>query len=328
MKEQRVFCEECRDDVVFYTIEKRMETTIKGKNYTYYGKEAHCSQCHTTIYVEDVNDENLEALYDRYRKVNGIVSRSIITAIPERYGIGKRPLSLLLGWGEQTFSRFYDGDLPTKQYSDILQKIYEDPTYYEQILENNHTVLKTSAYEKSRRALNVLLGKEIQQHKKMDDVIAYIIQKCGDITPLALQKALYYMQGFYYAFNKEYLFLDECEAWAHGPVYRDVYHKYRNQSSLMQKYNYAEAALSDAEKAVLDSVMQHLCCYSGNVLESFTHKEAPWQKARGDLPMQVGCERIIPKEWIGTYFQNIKHKYKMQKPEDIKCYAKDLFDQL
>jgi len=37
---------------------------------------------------------------------------------------------LLLGWGEQTFSRYCDGDLPTKQYSEILKKIYDDQHYY------------------------------------------------------------------------------------------------------------------------------------------------------------------------------------------------------
>jgi hypothetical protein len=77
----------------------------------------------------------LEQLYSEFRKQHNIISLEKIIEIPEKYNIGKRPLSLLLGWGEQTFSRYYDGDMPTQQYSAI------------------------------------------------------------DITPLALQKLLYYIQG-------------------------------------------------------------------------------------------------------------------------------------
>lgn len=327
--EERIFCEECRGDVTFYTIEKKMKATIKGKNYTYFGKEAHCTQCHAAVYVEDIHDANLKALYDSYRKKNGIIAQSTIMAIPEKYAIGKRPLSLLLGWGEQTFSRYYDGDLPTRQYSDILQRIYDDPTYYEQLLETNRDVLKTSAYEKSRAVLNDILGKE-QLSKKIDAVIFYILRKCGDITPLALQKALYYMQGFYYAFYKDYLFNEECEAWVHGPVYREVYDKYHTQQFLekLPKEQADDSRLSESEKGILDGVIAYLCCYSGNVLEMFTHKEAPWLTARGDLPLSIGCERTIQKEWIGAYFQSVKERYDMQHPDDIKHYAKDMFTTL
>lgn len=53
-----------------------------------------------------------------------------------------------------------------------------------------------------------------------------MLYKCEDITPLVLQKALYYDQGFYYAFEGQFIFNEDCEAWVHGPVYRKVYNRY------------------------------------------------------------------------------------------------------
>lgn len=92
---------------------------------------------------------------------------------------GKRPLSLLLGWGEQTFSRYCDGVMPTKQYSEILQKLYEDPTYYAEILENNKYNLKTIAsYEKSKRAVSELLGRTERTKTKIDLAIEYLLSQC------------------------------------------------------------------------------------------------------------------------------------------------------
>lgn len=122
MKNRKVFCEECRRDVDFIVNDKQMVGIIKGETYEYTGKVAYCIDCESEIYVDEVNDFNLRALYDEYRKKNDIISLDEVLKICSKYGIGKRPLSLLLGWGEQTFSRYCDGDIPTKQYSDILKK--------------------------------------------------------------------------------------------------------------------------------------------------------------------------------------------------------------
>lgn len=112
-----------------------LEATLKDKKYSYIGKKATCVDCGSEIYVAEVNDFNLKSLYDVYRQENNIISLEMILDIPKKYSIGKRPLSLLLGWGESTFSRYCDGDMPTKQYSETLKKIYDEPAYYLDILE-------------------------------------------------------------------------------------------------------------------------------------------------------------------------------------------------
>lgn len=331
MSERKVFCEECRNDVTFTINEKKMEGTIKGEKYFYIGKEARCVDCGSEIYVAEVNDFNLKALYDAYREKNNIVSLEVILAIPEKYAIGKRPLSLLLGWGEQTFSRYCDGDMPTKQYSEILQKLYDDPAYYAEILENNKCNLKTIAsYEKSKRAVSELLGRTESTKTKIDLAIEYLLSQCEDITPLALQKALYYIQGFYYAFYKIFLFSEECEAWVHGPVYRDIYFKYRDYrfDSIEGNDEFDNLVFSSSEKAILDSVIKNICCYSGKILEGFTHSETPWLSTRGELSPTTASDRTIEKELIGTYFSAVKQKYNMINTNDIKGYAQKMFEQM
>lgn len=331
MSERKVFCEECRNDVAFTINAMKMEGTIKGEKYSYVGKEAHCVDCGSEIYVAEVNDFNLVALNDAYREKNNIVPLEIILKIPEKYAIGKRPLSLLLGWGEQTFSRYCDGDMPTKQYSEILQKLYDDPTYYAEILENNKENLKTTAsYEKSKRAVNELLGRTQNTKTKIDLAIEYLLSQCEDITPLALQKALYYIQGFHYAFYKAFLFSEECEAWVHGPVYRDIYFRYRDYrfDSIEGYDEFDDSVFSSFEKAILDSVIKNVCCYSGKVLEKFTHSEIPWLATRGELHDTVTSDRTILKKQIGDYFCAVKEKYNMINPNDIKVYTQTMFEQI
>lgn len=328
MKRDYAFCEECRDEVEYTIIERNMTGMVKGTEYPYTGKEAHCVNCGALIYVPEINDYNLKALYDVYRMENGIVSLEIILKIPKKYAIGKRPLSLMLGWGEQTFSRYCDGDMPTKQYSDILIRIYNEPAYYAELLEAGKRKLRSQAsYDKSRKAVNTLLGISVGSETKICEIIQYLLNECEDITPLALQKALYYIQGFYYAFYKKFLFSENCEAWVHGPVYRDIYFQYRDYhfDPIIQNACVLEPVLNIQEKAVCDSVIHYLCCYSGKVLEHFTHSEAPWLSTRGDLVASVPSERIILQETIGKYFEEIKKKYNMEDPRDIKMYAQEMF---
>lgn len=366
MKDNKTFCEECRNDVEYSTKSVPMTASIKGKQYSYTGTEAHCKECGSAVYVPEIIDANLRALYDEYRKENNIIPLDEIKKIPAKYSIGKRPLSLLLGWGEQTFSRFADGDIPSKQYSDILQRIYNNPEYYLQLLISNKNNLKSAiSYEKSYKATQKLIN-ESQNNSaninfdsnkssdKINNVIQYLLIKCEDITPLALQKSLYYIQGFHFAFYKAFIFTDDCQAWVHGPVYKDVYLRYKNytfdpidsptteisgikSSEKLADYKYAQKSditrltaeltttLSTTEKAVCDSVIDNLCCYSGKELERFTHHEEPWILTRGDLKTNDSSDKIISKRIIGEYFTKIKEKYNMINPDDIRQYAKDMF---
>ncbi len=134
MIQNLVFCEECRNNVAYTVTEAPMIGTINKTVYHYCGKEAHCADCDALLYAPEINDANLKALYDVYRRENGMIPLEAILAIPKKYGIDRRSLSLLLGWDEQTFSRYCDGDIPSKEHSDILIKLYNDPTYYAEML--------------------------------------------------------------------------------------------------------------------------------------------------------------------------------------------------
>lgn len=331
MNTKKAFCEECRNDVDYAVSSVQMSGKIKDREYRYNGKEAHCVKCGSLVYLPEISDFNLRALYDVYREENHLIPLDMILAIPKKYAIGKRPLSLLLGWGEQTFSRYCDGDLPTRQYSDVLFRVYREPSYYLHILETNKDNLRSAAtYEKSRKAVEKLLAGSVDKSSKIDKVIQYLLNQCEDVTPLALQKALYYIQGFYFAFYKTFLFAEDCQAWVHGPVYRDIYFRYRDYrfDAIEQIATFDPTIFSSGELAIYNSVIHNLCCYSGKILERFTHNESPWLRTRGDLPITALSDRIIEKDLIGDYFSAVKEKYNMVTPADIKAYALDMFLQI
>ena len=273
----------------------------------------HCSE-----ELDVYNDENLKLLYDSYREAHDLISLEKIREIPAMYNIGKGILSSLLGWGVHTFTRYYDGYLPTKQYSDALKKLYNNPSDYRIILEEGKQHLSEIAYNKSKLALQNLLSIEPTPIMK---VVSYLKRRKMDMSSFRLQKLLYYSQGVSAAFNPEPLFLDPCEAWANGPVYREVY--YKNKEGAID--NILADLLSTDDKETIDKVLECFGRYDGDTLVLFTHSETPWLEARGHLPSDASLEKIIPLESIKNYFTDVRNRYKMTSIIDMKQYAQELF---
>ena len=53
----------------------------------------------------------------------------------------------------------------------------------------------------------------------------------SDITPLKLQKLLYYCQAYSLGLYGEILFSNIIEAWEHGPVVPEIYNKYKSHKA-------------------------------------------------------------------------------------------------
>ena len=57
------------------------------------------------------------------------------------------------------------------------------------------------------------------------DVAAYILQKCGDMSCMKLQKLCYYAQAWSLVWDDAPLFDEDFEAWASGPVCPELFHR-------------------------------------------------------------------------------------------------------
>lgn len=329
------FCEECHEMVTYTTKDITMEKEIKGKKFKFDGKEAFCTNCEGSLFVADVRDYNLKQLDIAFRAAENLITVEEIQHILDIYSIGKRPLSILLGWGELTLTRYLDGAIPTKQYSERLFEILRTPEIMESLLEDNKESIAQNAYKKSKEAIEKIKrdGKyELIPENKIDSITKYILFNLSEITPLALQKLLYYSQGFNKVFNGKFLFEDDCQAWAHGPVYSEIYHKYKNFGcnpiDLSTFFDEAKFNISNSESEVLDTVIRNFGCYSGKILERMTHSEHPWLATRNGLSDDAPSNEIIEKELISNYFEQIKQKYNMLSTSDTSDYSKDIFEKL
>ena len=322
---KKIFCTECREFIEYDIEEKEVTEELKGKEYTYIAEVTRCPICGEEVYVGEIDDRNMKKLYDEYRKDEDILSVEEIREIPEIYNISKKKLSKILGWGENTFSRYYDGKTPSKRYSDILKELKGNPIKYLEILDANKELIKQNEYQNSKEATFKII--RLDKSNKIKIATEYIINKCKEVTHLPLQKMLYYAQGFYMAFYKVEFFESDCEAWVHGPVYREIYNQFKEYKyhTIENKNNIRLELFTNEEIEILDSVCENFGCYSGTMLESFTHDEDPWRIARGELDEKEKSDKIIEKKIINEYFAKVIEEYDIKKPMDIGKYSYKMF---
>jgi len=98
------------------------------------------------------------------------------------------------------------------------------------------------------------------------------------ISPLKLQKLLYYAQGLYLARTGEPLFSDEIQAWQHGPVVPSVWAHFKDNGSRgITPPESLELSRYTAEiREHLDDVWTVYGQFSAGKLRNMTHKEEPW----------------------------------------------------
>lgn len=124
-----------------------------------------------------------------------------------------------------------------------------------------------------------------------------ILSMCNDVSNKKLQKLSYYVYAWYLAIYNQKIADMQFEAWAHGPVCRKLYLKYRHYGwSVIPQYR--GFVLADDEKIrFIEGVLKVYGGYSADELERMTHNEAPWLESRNGYG-----NAIIPDITIKEYY--------------------------
>ena len=195
-KIRRDFCIECRKETEYFLQKKDIIKNIRDKEYTFAITVAVCAECGEEMSIPGLIDKNVQEIDEQYRAAEGLVSIDDIERLMKIYKIGKAPLSLALGFGEVTIPRYLEGQMPSKEYSDIIKAALSSPVYLKQKLMENREKLTDAAFRKAFAAAESIESL-FSVSDKMLRVIAYIFEKLEEVTPLMLQKLLYFIQGVY-----------------------------------------------------------------------------------------------------------------------------------
>lgn len=135
------------------------------------------------------------------------------------------------------------------------------------------------------------------------DVAKYILTKQGRLSTMKLQKLCYYAQAWSLVWDDEPLFDEEFEAWANGPVCRDLFMHTQGKFGVSADDEPGNIDnLTENQKDTIDKVLEYYGKHDAQWLSQLTHMEDPWNKARVDVPAGAGCQNIITKESMAEYY--------------------------
>ena len=114
------------------------------------------------------------------------------------------------------------------------------------------------------------------------DVARYILDQCGEMTTMKLQKLCYYSQVWHTYHLNTKLFKEDIQAWSYGPVSYDLFELHRG------KYQVGPEAISlvapdlipTHSYKIIDEVLKAYGGLSGSQLSDLSHSESPWIETR------------------------------------------------
>ena len=300
------YCNKCEDLVEYDVREEYIKENFKGEIIKYKFKVGRCRYCNSEVAVDiDYNCRKSKEKIEAYKRKIGLIDLNQISEILEKYNIGKETLADVAGFGKVTIKRYYDGFIPSREYSEVLFKILNDEQYFIGLVEEHKNKLKDIAYRKVISQYDRLIK---MGGSKIDQIANYIVTHMGEVTPLALEKLLSFSNGVNYAVNGEQLIFEDNQAWAHGPVYPQMYNKYKKfgykpiDDGIYSTHGCVLSKLTDSEISVIDLVINTFGLFSPKTLENISHSQEPWREKRIGYKDDEAGQEVIYQDSIKAFY--------------------------
>lgn len=137
------------------------------------------------------------------------------------------------------------------------------------------------------------------------DVAAYILERQSPMSAMKLQKLVYYAQAWSLVWDDRPLFPERIEAWANGPVVRDLYERHRGRFEVREWPEGDPQNLSVAERATVDAILGFYGDKPAQWLSDLTHSEGPWREARRGAPEGARSTTAISPDSMRAYYGSL-----------------------
>lgn len=283
---------------------------------------------------EEVFDRNIEIendirLYDIYKKRVNLLTTNEIKLIRKKYGMNQKEFSQALGFGEITIHRFENGSIQTEAVDAVIRLSEEPDIMYKLLIKNksnfneeeylrfmevikklkvlkDHRIAEFNANyissldfetidaKKVANRLIVKYNNKVNELSKKYDIDNGIVVS-EYITPLKLQKLLYYIQGLSAIIFGKPAFNNDMVSWSYGPVVEEIYKIYNGRSPISTPSD--SFKISNGLEKIIDIVISSYGQIEAEKLIELTHNEDPW--------ISVEKNDVIDFEKIKKYFQKV-----------------------
>ena len=256
------------------------------------------------------------------------ITREELKHMLEKYNIGKKPLSKLLGWGETTillYLREEEEELPDNEYTRRLKNLYTHTPGYLSLLNSAQGRISSVAKRRSIEAV-----RELFPTSPIFDASEYVIRYFEEKHPehvdetmslLRLQTILFWSQIAALCLDGEPIFEEDYAPGRTGLPYRAVEERMLNAGCIVPKGLYESdnlppVGLTERQREVLEFVTDMFDWYGTAALSELLEAE----RFRLCGPQSARKRRVASKEMLKKCYGEVFRQAKVKKMKDIEGY--------
>jgi uncharacterized phage-associated protein/transcriptional regulator with XRE-family HTH domain len=298
---------------VFLRYEKRRSVFRKEEyEYTYVCYE--CADTKEKFTTTQQDNVNTLQVYNQYRVRYGIPFADEIKSVRTLYGLSAKKMSQILGFGENMYRLYENGEIPNVANGKTLKAI-QTPDVFSQFVEDSRNEISDKDYERIKDKIkdakaamsdsfikNIIFGGTIRGEyngyavpsmSRLKNTILYFIGKFDTVFMTQMNKLLFYADFVSYREYGRSITGLSYKAIQHGPVPKDwnkIYSMTEDLSleemdygngivgyKLVSDVNYDEESLTDEQKGILDKVYRAFASDNATRISEKSHEEDAWK---------------------------------------------------
>lgn len=275
-----------------------------------------CQDTHERFSTTELDEANMAQVYNQYRAKYGIPFPEEIKRIRQHYALSATKMSEILGFGENQYRLYENGDMPSEANGKVLMSIM-NPDFFRTFIENARgqfsddeyakLMAKASAWKREkyppfvveylfnssrRTAYN---GFATQSIDKLKNTLLFFIEKENGVFFTKMNKLLFYTDFLAYRIMGKGMTGLSYKAITHGPVplrWNRIYSFYdeidqeiiqfpdgRAGTKLVSNMSPDRADFSDDELMILEYVYERFKKETPTQISETSHHEEAWLKS-------------------------------------------------
>lgn len=147
-----MYCPTCEDEREIEIREENESYPVKNELTEVVAKVTYCKHCGEQIWNEELDVNNLQNAYKKYRIAHGLLQPEDIKRIREKYNLTQTTFAKILGFGDKTIARYENGSIQDTAQNNLME-LADYPDVFELLLKKSVSFISTSDYEKAVEAL-------------------------------------------------------------------------------------------------------------------------------------------------------------------------------
>lgn len=289
--------------------------TFRKEEFSFVHQFYECEETHERFTTTELDEANIAQVYNKYRAKYGIPFPEEIKRIRQHYGLSAIKMSEILGFGENQYRLYENGDMPSEANGKVLMSIMNPEIFLtfvrnsrEQFSEDEFAKLmeKTRLWKSGKYSYfelehifnvcrrTIFNGYATQSVDKLKNILLYYIEQEGGVFFTKMNKLLFYTDFLAYRLTGKGMTGLCYKAIAYGPVplhwdrvysfYNDIdqeivqYPDGRAGTRLVSNLSPDKSYFSEDELEMLDYIYQRFKKETPTQISEISHQEEAWKK--------------------------------------------------